>query len=233
MKLLKNKFFYLFVLAAITIIFGIRFLNRNKNEQVKINPKKAKTISVKKGAIDKNLVLPGKIDAGQYAVLNFQTSGMLSWVGVKEGDKVKKWQTVASLDKTSLKKSFEKEMNDYMTSRWNFEDTKDKYKLTKDKYLITPEIQRILDRQQFTLNNSVLDLEISDIVLKYANLRTPIDGIITAISYPNSGINILPSNFSITVVNPKSLYFKSEVDEEDVSLITEGQPAEITLDSFS
>lgn len=233
MKILKSKKSW-FVLAI--ILLGSFFTGRQiilaKKQLIKVDLKKAKTVLVERKNLEKKLTFAGKIDAQNYAVLRFQAGGLLSWLGVKEGDRVKKWQTVASLDKASLKKSFEKEMNDYMTARWNFEDTQDEYKSTKNNYLVTPEIQRILGRQQWTLNNSVLDLELSDIALKYSSLVSPISGIVTNIDYPESGINILPTNFSITVIDPASIYFKTEADEEDVTAISLNQEGEITIDSY-
>ncbi len=154
-----KKFYFIGILILLLAFFGYQKIIAQKTDKtVKINVKKAKSAEVKKNSIEKYLIFAGKIEAQNYAILRFQTLGMLTWVGVKEGDIVKKWQVVASLDKESLKKTFEKEMNDYLTSRWTFEDTQDQYKSTKNKYLVTPEIQRILDRQQSTLNNSVLDL---------------------------------------------------------------------------
>lgn len=152
-KLFKKPFFPIFIL--IIVILAIIFLSSSKKRALDtFNIKKAKTATVQKGNLSKYLTLAGKVDAKIYANLQFQTSGMLSWVGIKEGDQVKKYQAIASLDKTRLKKLFEKEMNDY---------------------LITDEFKRILERTQFSLNNAVLDLEISDLAVKYATLtsRTP------------------------------------------------------------
>lgn len=216
------------------LIAGLFSFNKSKNkpEKLPFNINKSTSVEVKKGNLTKELKLGGEIDSQNFAVLAFQTYGMLTWLGVKEGDSVKKYQAIASLDKNDLTKKFQKEMNDYMTTRWNFEDTADQYKLTKDKYLVTPEIQRVIDRSQFTLNNSVLDLEIANIALKYATLISPINGIVTKVSYPASGINITPANFSITIIDPDGIYFKSEADEEDVTLLSEGQKATVSLDSY-
>lgn len=228
----SKKFIILFILALIGVVLISRSQQTSAQPKTKINLKTAQTVEVKKGNIKKELALTGKISAADFAVLSFQTSGELAWLGVKEGDQVNKWQALASLNKESVKKSFQKEMNDYLTSRWNFEDTQDQYKETKDKYLITPELQRILDRQQFTLNNSVLDYEIANLAVKYATLVSPLKGVVTNIENSISGVNVTPLNFSVTIIDPESIYFKSDVDEEDVKSISEKQKAKITLDSF-
>ena len=232
MKFFKSKRSILIIVALI-LLAGFFFIRLNKKSSLGPDLKKAQSVQVKKGNIAKTLIFAGKIDAENFAVLHFQASGQLAWLGVKEGDLVKKWQAVASLDRESLKKSLEKEMNDYLTSRWNFEDTQDQYKETKNRFLITPELQRILDRQQYTLNNSVLDYEIANLAVKYATLISPLSGIVTGIENSTVGVNITPLNFSVTIIDPSSIYFKSEVDEEDVKYLSEKQNAIIILDSFS
>ena len=225
----------LILIIVTLILFGGFFfirLDKNKKSLPGLDLKKAQTAEVKKGNLEKYLIFAGKIDAQNFAVLHFQTSGQLAWLGVKEGDRVNKWQAVASLDKESLKKTLQKEMNDYLTSRWNFEDTQDQYKETKERKLITEEIKRILDRQQFTLNNAALDYEIANLAVKYATLISPLDGIVTDIENSTAGVNVTTPNFSVTVIDPASVYFKSEVDEEDVTKISENQVSKIVLDSF-
>ncbi len=232
-KLVKNKKFLLIfgLLLAGGLFWGLKA--RSSKTLLKINPKQAQTFIVKRDDIEQSLTLAGKVDAQKYVVLQFQTSGKLAWVGVKERDRIKKWQAIASLDKAALQKQFQKTMNDYLTNRWNFEDTQDQYKETKNRFLITPELQRILDRQQYTLNNSVLDYEIANLAVKYATLISPLSGIVTGIENSTVGVNITPLNFSVTIIDPSSIYFKSEVDEEDVKYLSEKQNAIIILDSFS
>ena len=59
---------------------------------------------IKKQNLKESLTFSGEINANEKVTLRFQTSGRLSWVGVKEGDFVKKYQTIASLDQREVKK---------------------------------------------------------------------------------------------------------------------------------
>lgn len=234
----KNSPFTL--LAVLALFLGVALISQSLAQSSSTNPtkakidfKKEKIVSASNANIKSILSLAGKVDADTYAAVQFQTSGQLAWVGVKEGDKVKKGQALASLNKDQLKKQFQKQMNDYLTNRWNFEDTQDKYKTTKDDYLVTDEIQRILDRQQFSLNNAVLDVEIADLTMKYATIYSPIDGIVVAIDQKNPGVNITPASATFTVIDPQSVYFKSKVDETDINHLHLDETAEISLDSFA
>ena len=79
------------------------------------------TYTVKREDLVETLSLSGEIDAKEKADVKFQTSGLLSWVGVKEGDYVKKYQSLASLDKRELQNSMSQLLNLYMKERWDFE----------------------------------------------------------------------------------------------------------------
>jgi len=153
-----SRYFKLSILLvmAVGLFWGIQ-TTKAKDDQTtaKFNPKKDQIVYPQKSLIKNNLTLTGSISATDIAQIRFQTSGKLAWVGVKVGDRVKKYQSLASLDKNELKKNLEKELNDYRAALHTFNDVQDEYKVTREKYLVTDEIQRILDRSQFTLNKSV------------------------------------------------------------------------------
>lgn len=233
---MKKYFKYTLILVIlIGIFFGYRQIKAQDNETIptKFTPKTLKEISVTRQDIKEVLTLSGSIDAEKKSVLKFQTSGLLAWVGVKVGDRVKKWQAIAGLDQKELKKNLQKEFNDYRTSLSNFNDTQDTYKDTKQNLLVTDTIQRILDRSQYSLNNDVISYELNDIALKYSTLTTPIEGVVTAVDQSIPGVNITPASASFTVVDPSTIYLKAEVDQEDTPKIKVGQSATVRLDSFS
>jgi HlyD family secretion protein len=189
---------------------------------------KVETAKVKQGDISQTISASGEIIADTQVELKFQTSGQLAWVGVKEGDQVKKWQAIASLDKRELEKRFKKELNLYLRERTEFDDTQDTYKDTP----LSDAIKRLKERAQIDLDQTVLDVEIRDITLKFATLFSPIDGIVISIDTPMAGVNITPATAVFTVADPNSLIFEAEVDETDIRFIKEGQKVQLMLDAF-
>lgn len=185
--------------------------------------------TVKRHTLKETLSLSGEIDAEEKATLRFQTSGYLSWVGVKEGDTVKQFQVLASLDQAELQRNLRKYLNTYMSERWDFETTKNS---SGDAAAMTTAVRRAFEKAQFDLNNSVLDVELKDIALKYANLWTPIDGVVTRVAAPNAGVNITPTQAEIDVVNPATLYFSATADQTEVAKLTASMSGVITLDAF-
>ena len=171
----------------------------------------------------------GKIKSRTQVDLKFQTSGLLAWVGVKEGNRVKKWQAIAGLDRRELEKTLKKYLLDFSKERADFDED---IKITYRDKALTDTISRILQKNQFDLDKAVLDVEIQDITLKLATLVSPLAGIVTRAEPPVSGINITPTTAVFTVADPDQLVFEAEIDEADIGQIAVGQPAELILDAF-
>lgn len=220
---LKLKYFIIIVLVVVLTIFGFQSA---KGKTKKHSLKTAK--AVKKDLLQ-TVSASGKIKADEEVTLKFKTSGRLAWVGVKKGDKVKKWQAIASLDKKELKKNLKKELLDYMDERWDFEQTNlDDYRDS----VLTETIRRVKEKSQFDLDKTVLDVELADIALKYSLLITPINGIVTKVEAPYAGVNITPATAEFVISNPDKLIFSANIDEVDISKVKVGQSAFLVLDAY-
>lgn len=189
---------------------------------------------VKRQSLQESLTFSGTIDAQEKATLRFQTSGRLAWVGVKEGDTVKKYQMVASLDQRQLKKQLEKDLLDYEKERLDYDNDSldiNEKALPGDKYLRQDTIDAY-KKAQFDLNSSVLDVELSDIALRYSTLVSPIDGIVVTVGTKQAGVNVTPTQAEFVIVNPSTLYFSGSIDQTDVVKLYEGMNGTISYDSY-
>ncbi len=199
---------------------------KNIGKPPKIYSEKA---TVKKENIKEIVSGSGKIQSNTVAILKFQTSGLLTYIGVKRGDIVKKGQLVASLDQRELQKNLKKKLNDYMSERWDFEEDK---QITYKDIALNDTIKRALEKNQFALDKTVWDVEISDIALKFGNLYSPIDGIVTEVDAPQIGVNITAATGTFTVADFNDISFKIDVDEVDIGKILPGQMVDIKLDAY-
>lgn len=231
--MLKFKYLLIFVALFLGIVLILPQTKAATETTLKFNSKKHTLYQPKTEPIKETVTLSGSISSSQIANLRFPTSGKLVWVGVKVGDKVRRGQAIASLDKVQLKKNLTTQFNNYKKELSQFNDTQDQYKTTKEKFLVTDTIQRILDRTQYSLDNAVINYEITEMAIQDATLISPIDGVVVNVDQPLSGVNITPATANFTIINPKDIYFKSEIDQETVIRVTEGQKATINLDSFS
>jgi macrolide-specific efflux system membrane fusion protein len=234
MSFLKKNFKKIIIIIVVIIIgfIGYHLYSTNKINSNVFNPKTEIIVNPKRQNIIDQLTAAGSIDATNKANLQFQTSGQLAWVGVKVGDKVKKYQAIASLNKEQLQKQLAIDFNNYRSTLSTFDDTQDTYKTEKDNLTLTDDMKRILVRTQNTLDNSVINYELGDLAIKYATLVTPISGIVTSIDQPSSGINVNPSNANFSIIDPNSIYFSAQIDESDIPKLKVGDKTTINLDSF-
>ncbi len=212
----------IFLIIGIGIIVALKYFpgqNQAAGEQVQ----------VKRGNIRQTLTLSGLVAARERALLQFQTSAQLEWMGVKLGDRVRKYQALARLDVRETQKNLEKELKTYLDTRWDFDQLKDD---NKDP-LVSDRIKRILQQSQFGLDKAVLGVEIKHLALELSTLTSPINGVVTRIDVPFAGVNITPAGARIEVVNPESYYFELTADQTDVAVLKEGLVTKITLDAFA
>jgi RND family efflux transporter MFP subunit len=231
MQFLKRRWYIILIILALS---GLFFLKINSSPGNTKNGKKQTSYIVKQQTLKETLSLSGSIDAEEKVTLRFQSSGRISWVGVKMGDYVKKYQTIASLDQRELKKNLEKYLNTFVNERYDFEQTRDDY--WQKQYALSDglkrEAERIIKKAQNDLTSAVLDVELKNLSLEYASLWTPIEGIVTKVGAPFAGVNATPTQAEFEIINPKTIYFSATADQNDVVKLKEGENGEVILDAY-
>lgn len=227
---IKKRKFVLLGIIILLIIPGIIFARSGSLPLIGKKPE-IQTVSPSRNNLTEDISVSGSIDASEKASVHFLTGGLMTWVGVKEGDTVRKYQALASLDRRQLQKSLQTQLNNYMLQRTSFETTQDEYKDERDKLILTDAMKRILDTAQYNLNNSVINVEVQDLAIRLATITSPIDGIVTDITSPYAGVNVAPTD-QFMIVNPKTLYFSADIDETDIAKVKPGLPVKIILDAY-
>jgi RND family efflux transporter MFP subunit len=228
-KFLKKRWYLLLIVAGIFL-----FLIYQRQTAV-MRSSQSKTYAVKRSTLRETLSLSGEIDAAEKQTMRFQTSGRMTWVGVKEGDYVKRFQGLASLDQREVEKNIQKYLNTYSSYRWTYDQSKDDNKDTAAVGItqaLRDEAQRLIDKAQFDLNTSVINVELQQLAKEYAYLYTPIEGIVTRVSIPNAGVNVTPAGAEFEVINPNSIYFSLTADQTEVIKLTPGMTGEIIFDAY-
>jgi len=165
--------------------------------------------------------LEGLIQAARISRLKFPISGRLASVKIKEGDQVKKGQLLASLDKTQLQAYLDRALKQYDRERAEFDQ--------KQKESPTEYEQR---KYQDELDISVKNVEIAKVNLDETELHATLNGVVAKIDLGLVGENISPAKFVITLIDPQSLFFQAEVEEEKLTAVSVGQEVKITLKAF-
>jgi RND family efflux transporter MFP subunit len=185
------------------------------------------TETAKINDVIKTVSVTGNTDAQTSVNLTFQTPETLSYVGVKLGDSVKKWQLIASLDQNKLQATLRQAQQDFVAAKAASQQYYDNH--TNATESDEEKVERTaIDDTQNKAYDQMLKVQ-HDIA--NSSLYAPIAGIVTRMDAQTAGVNITPAT-TFTITDPNSLDFKMEIDEADIGQVKIGQNVNVSLDSF-
>ncbi len=222
-KIWRRKWFLLVILA----ITGGGFLYYRQGQQKKNEFEESE---IKRGQVRQELVLTGEIDALERASLSFETSGKLIYVGVKEGDRVRRGTLLGKLDTTSLNAAYEQALNNLRRYQATIDNVYDSLQNHEDDETFAQKDTRTT--AEVARDNAYEAVIIAEHNLKGASLYAPFDGVVTSVTNPFSGPFVLSTQPQFEVVNPETIYFRVTADQTEVTSLKEGMKVLITLDSF-
>ncbi|KKU87074.1 MAG: RND family efflux transporter MFP subunit [Microgenomates group bacterium GW2011_GWF2_47_9] len=177
------------------------------------------------------LELAGEVTAQKTATLRFSAGGYLTYLGASEGDSVKKWQTLASVDSRQLKKVLDQKLNLFAIQRGTFDQTIDDNDNSVPDGDLDRTLDRLLAKNQYQLDNTILDVEYQSLAISLARLSAPFDGILVHAPVSTAYVQVLATDTWL-VVDPQSLEFTADLDETDIARVAIGQKVVLTLDAF-
>lgn len=235
-------------LIALLVVAGIVIGNKRlTSPSSNLNHESTTTSSVR--FINSTITANGIVTAQDQATLNFQTAGKLTYLPFKEGDLVRAGQTIARLDTYQLQRQLTSALNTYRITRDTFDQTQNngqtgvlqgsqKYSLQATNKggfevadVIGDIVKRILDQNQATLDNSVINVELTNYALQLATLTSPLNGIITHESVTVAGTNITPAT-TFTVADPDSMVFRANVPTQNIYYISIGSTVSFAIDGL-
>jgi RND family efflux transporter MFP subunit len=188
------------------------------------------TGEVKRGNVYEEMVLSGKINADEYVSLSYPVSGKVAWVGVREGDKVKKGQALGKLDTVSLNAAYQQALANLRAAEATVENVHDQVKDNDNDETFAQKDTRTT--AEVAKDKAYEAVKIAQDNLRNATIYSPFDGIVTSVSAPFAGINVVAGEKHFEVINPKTIYFEVIADQTEVVRLKEGQKAYIILDAY-
>ncbi len=237
MKLGKKKLGIIGLMIVIVVALGL-FFGPFKNSQA-INQSPTETIT--NGNLSNILTASGEVQAQNQANLTFLTAGRVAYLGVKEGDQVKKGEVLANLDTTvaahnvtaaqaqqrSAKAAFDKVIDDihlFQYGNGGFDNVGTANE-TQDQKTKRQQAEEAINVAYDNLQSAKKQLELQSIV-------APFEGTVLSIQNISEGTNVSPTSGStITVVGGGELKFVANVLEQDIDQIHENQAVTIKLDA--
>ena len=227
----------LLLLAAAGVAAYFIFFSENKNSVVVVSAQPAKM-----GSIANVVTATGTIEPIQQVEVGTQVSGEVKKVYVDYNSQVKAGQLIAELDKTNLKVSvseaqisYEKALNELNYIKKNYERQKSLY---ADKLISEADFDEIsykYNNAKSSLTQSKASLDKAKTNLGYADIYSPVDGVVLSKSIEEgqtvaASFNT-PTLFTIAQDLTK-MQVEADIDEADIGQIKVGQRVTFTVDAF-
>lgn len=213
------------IIIAVAILGSYFFLNRGAADLDKIT-----TSQVLQGDIKSQVLASGSVLSKNSTTLHFAVSGKVVWVAVKEGDYVKKGQTIASLDREKYEIALRQAQQDVVAADAVLEKVYDDIAHSSaDTESFDEKIKRTA--AEATKNKAWDAMLGAQRNLKDATLTAPFAGTVNSINI-NAGEEIFATTEVVKIADNGSLEFAAEVDETDIPKVKKGQDAQISLDAF-
>lgn len=177
--------------------------------------------------IEATVDVSGNVAPEKVAKLKFLGGGKLTYLGVTEGDVVKKYQRIASIDTRDLQKSLKESLN---LTKVGLNNLNQGNQNAGDLSYSTASM-RALASLQSTLDNNVLDVEIKNLAIENSSLYSPFEGVVISTPTSTAGMQVTATD-TFEVIDPTTLKFVAEVDEVDLSRVKLDQPVHISLDAY-
>ena len=232
------KRYFLGTILVGLIVFGSFNLLRSRRGAVTIE-----AIRVQRKTLKKSITSSGALDSEVKAELKFETSGKVSKLLARVGERVEKGQALASLDQRELKEgSFRAEMNlkkaradldKVVELRRQFREEHENDSPSSELFAQFAQYDAQVRGDEALVEYYNSQVESARIALSHAVLVSPLSGTVTEINIIEGELFQVTSGPAIVVANlsPENLYFKAGIDEADLGKVVIDQKAEITLDA--
>ena len=172
------------------------------------------------------VIAQGKLEPIRKVIdIQMPIEGIISNVLIKEGDRVKKGQTLIQLDTETSKSnliSLQKrlEINTLIL---------DKLKILKNEGAVS-DFQYL--QQELKLTQLKSELTAGKVILKYQNITSPSDGIVFDLKPRGAGFVARTSEPILKIVPLDNLKAKIEIDNRSIGFISVDKNVDISIDSF-
>jgi membrane fusion protein (multidrug efflux system) len=233
---MKKVINILIILGGIALCVYIVILASAKNRQNGANNKnvpvvesttstkqiaRVKVATIRPQRMTEYLVLPGTVEAWEDIDLSAKIGGTVEWLGPKEGDRVTSGETILRLDMTSRQALLNQAQATWAQAEKQFERIN---RLTREGVVNRAELDTILAQRDVARAN----LEVAQVGLSDAILRSPIDGIIDRI-HVDQGEHVNQGQVVAKIVQTDRVKILVNMPEKDVSFCKEGQQAGVFL----
>jgi len=219
-------------IIVIVLVGAIAYtLYSNKNEMTKKATKveetfaiPVQTVTVSSRTISQGLVATGEFKGWEEVTLVAESQGSIQYLGVEEGQKIRKGQIIAKIDAVSLNSQLSSSRSAYAKAE---KDVARYERLEK----VGAVSQSALEDTRIQLENAQANIAQIQQQLGFTVVRSPIDGIVNSLMVEETSF-VMPGNEIAEIVQIDRLKIEGKVSQNNLSKIKEGQGVTIKTDVF-
>ncbi|MCW8960938.1 MAG: efflux RND transporter periplasmic adaptor subunit [Ignavibacteriaceae bacterium] len=237
------KFVIYGIVLIIIIIAGYFIISSFTSSVIEVKL----TTVVKQSPAKSNAILTasGYVVAQRKAAIASKGTGRLIYLGVVEGDKVKKDQVIGRLEDNDIRAQLEQAKANLLLQQADLNDAKNTFDRVKELFEKGLSSQQEYDQAEANYNRILASIEVAnagvqvaEVALENTLIRAPFDGTVLT---KNAEVGEIVAPFGgsttsktavVTIADMKSLLVETDVSESNIEKIKEGRECEITLDAY-
>lgn len=236
-KYIASALVIIALVFAIIIFYPIVF---SKTVEVKLTTAIKQTPG-RSGAV---LTASGYIVAQRQASVSSKGTGVLIYLGVVEGDKVKKGQIIARLDDRDIVAQLDEAKSSLQLYKAQLKEVENNYNREKELFDRGLSAQQSLDQAESAYKSLLANIEIAqariraaEVALENMIIRAPFDGTVLT---KNAEVGEIVAPFGasttsraavVTIADMNSLMVETDVSESNIEKIKQDLDCEIVLDA--
>ena len=183
---------------------------------------KVKVVEVLPVPLTDYLVLPGTVTPYEEIDLAAKSAGTVTWVGSKEGDRIKKGQELLAIDMKSVETQGTEARVRYKQAQKDYERVKKLY----DEQIVS---KNQLDTAKTALDTAKVAVDSVAVSLDDGSLTSPISGILDQLDI-DAGEYVTPGRTVMKIVNIDKVKVELPIPEKDVLYFKKGQKVDIEVE---
>lgn len=235
----------LLVTSTVIVLILIIYLGWNKIFSQGIEAKVVTVTKISPAETNAVLTASGYVVAQRKASVASKATGRLIYLGVVEGDAVKKGQIIARLEDNDIKVQLSQAKANLLFNQADIEDAKNNFERQKRLYQTGATTKVELDaadarykRVLASIDVAKAQVEAAEVNLENTLIRAPFDGTVLT-KNADVGEIVSPLGASstsraavVTMADMSSLQVEADVSESNIQRIKAGQDCEISLDAY-
>jgi len=239
----SNSKYFLYALI-ITIILAVGYFTISSFTSSVLEVKLTSVIKQTPARSSAVLTASGYVVAQREASVSSKGTGVLVYLGVVEGDKVKQGQIIARLDDRDIVAQFDQAKSNLQLYEAQLKESENNYNREKELLDRGLSSQQSLDQAEANYKTLLANIDIAkagiraaEVALENMIIRAPFDGTVLT---KNAEVGEIVAPFGasttsraavVTIADMNSLMVETDVSESNITKIEQDQDCEIVLDA--